>query len=132
MDWGDLEVAPPFLTYTEGVTVCRDQLRCEVRYVGTPAHTTNDSVVWVPGRKVLFAGDLLFNGGTPFLVMGSLAGALEAVEALRDYGAETIVPGHGPVAGPGLIEDVLRYLRFVQRLARRPRPARPTSGSSPT
>ncbi len=117
VDWGVLEVAPPFLTYTDGVTVYSDDLRCEVRYVGTPAHTTNDSTVWVPDRKVLFAGDLLFNAGTPFLVMGSLAGALEAVEALSGYGAETIVPGHGPVAGPELIDDVLRYLRFVQQVA---------------
>lgn len=117
VDWGVLEVAAPFLTYTEGVSVYADELRCEVRHVGTPAHTTNDSVVWVPERRVLFCGDLLFNGGTPFVVMGSLSGALEAVAALRGYGAETIVPGHGPVAGPGLIEVVLGYLRFVQQLA---------------
>lgn len=117
VDWGVLEVAPPFLTYTDGVTVFVDDLRCEVRYVGTPAHTTNDSIVWVPERKVLFVGDLLFNGGTPFLVMGSLAGAIDAVQALTGYGAETIVPGHGPVAGPELIEQVLRYLLFLQRLA---------------
>jgi cyclase len=30
----------------------------------------------------------------------------------------TIVPGHGPVAGPDLIDDVLGYLRFVQAAAR--------------
>jgi cyclase len=47
-----------------------------VRHVGTAAHTTNDSIVWLPGPRVLFAGDLLFNGGTPFLVMGSVAGAI--------------------------------------------------------
>ncbi|HYN30088.1 MAG TPA: MBL fold metallo-hydrolase [Dermatophilaceae bacterium] len=117
VEWGSLEVAPPFLTYTDGVTLFVDDLRCEVRHVGTAAHTTNDSVVWVPDRKVLYAGDLLFHGGTPFLVMGSLAGAIEAVEGLRRYGAETIVPGHGPLAGPGLIDEVLGYLRFVERLA---------------
>ncbi len=117
VDWGDLEVAAPFLTFTDEVTLHVDDLRCVVRHVATPAHTTNDSIVWIPDRGILVTGDLLFNGGTPFVVMGSVAGAIEAVEGLRSYAATTLIPGHGPVAGPGLIDDVLAYLRFVQRVA---------------
>jgi cyclase len=117
--WGHLEPAPPFLTYADGVTLWSGDLRCEVRYVGTPAHTTNDSIVWLPGRSVVFAGDLLFNGGTPFALMGSVSGWIEALQTvLRPLGARTLVPGHGPVCGPEVIDDVLAYLRFVQDLAR--------------
>jgi len=117
--WGDLPVAAPFLTYAAGVTLWSGDLRCDVRYVGTPAHTTNDSIVWIPDRSVLFAGDLLFNGGTPFLLLGSIAGSIEVLErVIKPLGAETIVPGHGPVCGPGVIDDVLGYLRFIQDLAR--------------
>jgi cyclase len=119
VDWGPLELAPPFLTYTDGVTLWSDDLRCEVRYVGTPAHTTNDSIVHIPERSVVFAGDLLFNGGTPFALMGSVSGWIEVLETvLRPLGARTLVPGHGPVCGPEVIDDVLAYLRFVQRTAR--------------
>ena len=119
VEWGDLEVAPPFLTYDTGVTLWSGDLRCDVRYVGTPAHTTNDSIIHIPDRSVLFAGDLLFNGGTPFLLLGSIAGAIEVLEqVVRPLGAATIVPGHGPVCGPEVIEDMLGYLRFVQDLAR--------------
>jgi cyclase len=119
VEWGDLRVAPPFLTYDTGVTLWSGDLRCDVRYVGTPAHTTNDSIVWIPGRSVLFAGDLLFNGGTPFLLLGSIAGSIEVLErVVRPLGAATIVPGHGPVCGPEVIGEVLGYLRFVQDLAR--------------
>jgi cyclase len=68
---------------------------------------------------VLFAGDLLFNGGTPFLLQGSVSGAIGVLEdVVRPLGAEVIVPGHGPVTGPGTIDDVLGYLRFVQDTAR--------------
>ncbi len=116
--WGELTVAPPFITYDRGVDLWVDDLRCEVRYAGTPAHSTNDSTVWLPDRRVLFAGDLLFSGGTPFLLAGSVAGAVEAVGALRGLGAETIVPGHGPVCGPEVIDDVLAYLSFVLDLTR--------------
>jgi cyclase len=119
VEWGELRMAPPFLTYTEGVTVWSDELRCEVRYVGSAAHTTNDSIVWLPERSVLFCGDLLFNGGTPFLLMGSVAGAIEVLESVvAPLGARTIVPGHGGVAGPELIDEVLGYLRFVTETAR--------------
>ena len=118
-EWGNIQISPPFLTYTEGVDVYVDDLRCEVRHVGVAAHTTNDSLVWVPERALLFSGDLLFNGGTPFLLMGSLSGALQAGESLHGYGARTIVPGHGNVCGPELIDEVLGYLRFVDGVARR-------------
>jgi len=124
VDWGHLEPAPPFLTYADGVTLWSGDLRCEVRYVGTPAHTTNDSIVWIPEREVVFAGDLLFNGGTPFALMGSISGWIEVLETvLRPLGARTMVPGHGPVCGPEVIDANLAYLRFVQDAARTARAA---------
>jgi cyclase len=119
VEWGEIELAPPFLTYRDGVTVWVDDLRCEVTHVGTAAHTTNDSIVWIPERSVLFSGDLLFKGGTPFLLQGSIAGAITVLEeVVKPLGAATIVPGHGPVSGPELIDEVLSYLRFVQNTAR--------------
>ena len=119
VEWGDLPLTPPFLTYDTGVTLWSGDLRCDVRYVGTPAHTTNDSIIHIPERAVAFAGDLLFNGGTPFLLLGSISGAIEVLqEVLRPLGATTFVPGHGPVCGPEVIDDMVGYLRFVQDLAR--------------
>jgi cyclase len=124
VDWGQLEPAPPFLTYTEGITLWSDDLRCEVRYVGTPAHTTNDSIVHIAERSVVFTGDLLFNGGTPFALQGSISGWIEVLETvLRPLGARTLVPGHGPVCGPEVIDDMLAYLRFVQATAEKAKAA---------
>src|SRR5690606_23817584 len=103
---------------TDGVTLWVDDLRCEVRHVGTPAHTTNDSIVWIPERRVLFSGDLLFNGGTPFLLQGSVSGVIKALEeVIAPLDAETIVPGHGPVGGPELIDRAVAYALFVQTTA---------------
>ena len=118
-DWGDLSLDPPFVTFTDQIAVHAGDLRADVRYVGTAAHTTNDSIVWIPDRSVLFCGDLIFNGGTPFLLMGSVTGAVDVLEqVLRPLGAQTIVPGHGPVfhdGGP--IDATLDYLRFVLGVA---------------
>ena len=117
VDWGHLEPAPPFLTYIEGVTLWSGGLRCDVRSVGTPAHTISDSIIYIPERSVVLTGDLMFNGGTPFALQGSVSSWIEVLQAvLRPLGAQTLVPGHGPVRGPEVIDDALAYLRFVQIL----------------
>ena len=117
VEWGELMLAPPFVTFADRLNVYVDDLKIEAIFVG-PAHTTNDIVLWLPEPKVLFTGDLAFNGGTPFVMMGSVAGSLDALPRLRDLGAETVVPGHGPVCGPEVLDDQEAYLRFVQETAR--------------
>ena len=119
VEWGNLEPTPPFVTFEGQLTVWVDDLRVELHCVGTPAHTTNDVVAWIPERSVLFSGDLVFVGGTPFVAMGSVSGAMAALDWLRQFGAKTLVPGHGPVSTPAAIDDVQEYLRFIQDTARR-------------
>lgn len=50
--------------------------------------------------------------------MGSLSGSLRAISWLRSLGAETVVPGHGPVCAPEVYDTVEAYLRYVAELAR--------------
>lgn len=118
VDWGEIEVAPPFVTFDSRMTLFVDELRVELIHVG-PAHTTNDVIVWLPERRVLFTGDVIFNNGTPFALMGSIAGWLDALKRLRSLGAERMVPGHGAVCGPEVIDDVAEYLMFLQEVARK-------------
>ncbi|HUJ07154.1 MAG TPA: MBL fold metallo-hydrolase [Streptosporangiaceae bacterium] len=117
--WGDLRLDPPFITFSDRLALHAGDLRAEVRHVGVAAHTTNDSIVWIPERSVLFCGDLVFNGGTPFVLMGSVAGTITVLEqVITPLGARTVVPGHGPVFdGTGPIESTVAYLRFVQETA---------------
>jgi cyclase len=117
VEWGDLRPAPPFVTFDDRLTVWVDDLRVELHYIGMPAHTTNDVVAWIPERSVVFTGDLVFVEGTPFVLFGSVTGSLAALERLRSFGARTLVPGHGPVSGPEVIDDVADYFRFVQHTA---------------
>ena len=115
--WGDLELAPPFITFQERLDLFVDDMKLELHYMG-PAHTTNDVVVWLPDRRLLFTGDLVFNGGTPFVAMGSISGSLVALKRLRTFDAEIVVPGHGSVCGPQVMDDIEAYLRFIQDTAK--------------
>ena len=116
IDFGECPLTPPFVTFEERLNVYVDDLKVELIFVG-PAHTTNDIVAWIPERRLLFTGDVIFNGGTPFALGGSVGGWLDALETIEALGAETIVPGHGEVCGPEAIADVRAYLRFVQESA---------------
>jgi cyclase len=118
VDWGEIEITPPNITFRDRLSLYAGETRIELIFVG-PAHTTNDIVAWLPEQRVLFAGDVVFNGGTPFVVMGSVQGSLQALDVIRGLGAETIVPGHGPVCAPAVLYGIEAYLRFVQETARR-------------
>ncbi|ANZ19621.1 polyketide cyclase [Streptomyces noursei ATCC 11455] len=120
--YGDIRLTPPEVTFEDRLTVHVGEWEVHLIHPG-PAHTPGDTIVWLPRQRVVFTGDLIFHGGTPFLLMGSLSGSLRAIEVLRSLGAETVVPGHGPVAGPEVYDEVERYLRYVGELAREGRAA---------
>ena len=119
VDWGGVTLAPPTLTFADRVRLWSDDRPLEVSYVGQAAHTSNDSLVWLPEQQVLFCGDLLFNGGTPFLLMGSVRGAIDVLaNVVAPIPARVIVPGHGAPCDHGLIGTVTGYLEFVLATAR--------------
>ena len=89
--------------------------RIELLRFGTPAHTTNDIVAWLPGDRVLFAGDLVFNGATPFALSGSITGWLEVLDAL---GRTSSSPATGC---PAAADCSAGYPEFVQKAAARAR-----------
>ncbi|MDQ4105132.1 MAG: MBL fold metallo-hydrolase, partial [Actinomycetota bacterium] len=118
INWGELQLRPPDVTFEDTMTLYARDTRVELRYVGNAAHTTNDVLVWLPEQSILFAGDLIFNGGTPFALMGSVAGWRAALDGIRKLGARIIIPGHGDVCSPGQIDVMDDYLAFVQQTAR--------------
>lgn len=116
VEWGEIELAVPTETFDDDVTLDIDGI--EARLVHIPAaHTTNDTVVWLPAQRVLFSGDLIFAGGTPFVLMGSLSGSLAALGMLRALDPSVIVPGHGPVTDTSAIDEAERYLTWLTRTA---------------
>ncbi|MBM2621995.1 MBL fold metallo-hydrolase [Actinoplanes sp. LDG1-06] len=119
-DYGALSLRPPELTFADRLTLHMADFPIELRHVGR-AHTSNDVLVWLPTRKVLYAGDLAFAGGQPFLLEGSVAGFRTAIAAMRDLQPEVLVPGHGPVVRgfdvARLLDDLDAYVAYVASVA---------------
>ena len=83
-----------------------------------PAHTPEDVVVHVPADKVLFAGDLVFRNRVPFVGQADSRRWVKALDELLGFGAEVVVPGHGPASREArkdmeLTRDYLVHLRKV-------------------
>ncbi|MEU8137728.1 MBL fold metallo-hydrolase [Streptodolium elevatio] len=115
--WGDVRVTLPSLTFRDRATLNRGGIGIELIHFGT-AHTTNDVVVWIPDRGVLFTGDIAMSGVTPYCLMGSIQGSLDVLAQMRALGATTVVPGHGPVGGPEILDANTAYLSWIQEVAR--------------
>ncbi len=87
----------------------------QIKIVG-PSHTPEDLVVYLPGEKVLFAGDLVFRSRIPYVGKADSRHWILALEKLLLFDAGVIVPGHGPLSHEArkdmqLTRDYLRYLR---------------------
>jgi cyclase len=114
-DWGPVTRRLPDLTVDSALTVHVGDRRVEVLHPGGPAHTTGDLIAWLPDDAVLFSGDLVFAGLTPLVFMGSVPGALAALDWLASLHPRIVVPGHGPVLAGAEIERVFaEHRRYYQ------------------
>ena len=59
------------------------------------AHTAGDTIVWLPKEKVLFAGDTVEFGATPYCGDAYFTDWPDTIRKLRELGAEKMVPGRG-------------------------------------
>lgn len=82
-----------------------------------PAHTAGDAIAFVPSDGVLYAGDLLFIGGTPITWAGPVTNWVAACDRMISLEPQIVVPGHGPVVDAGGIRQVRDYLTWVYEQA---------------
>lgn len=61
-----------------------------------PAHTPGDSFVWLPGKKTVFTGDIVYTERMlAILSVSGISSWIEAFDAIAALKPEHVVPGHG-------------------------------------
>jgi len=114
------DITPVFPTRTFRKRLDLQVGRKEVQLLEVgPAHTRGDVIVYIPEDRTIFAGDILFNGGTPVMWAGPIANWIAACDFMINTGADKIVPGHGPITDKKCAEAIKGYLEFVYEEARR-------------
>ena len=115
-DFDSITPTPANRTFDDELTVGVGGNQVRIIKLG-PAHTAGDSIVFVPEEGVLYAGDLLFIGGTPISWAGPVSNWIRACQYMIDCDADYIVPGHGPVTDNNGVRGVKDYLEYVQQEA---------------
>lgn len=111
-------IDPPERTLTIAADVDVGGRRVELRYLGR-GHTNGDIVVAVPDAGVLFAGDLLEEGATPYFGDGYPIDWPATVERMLPHVGGPVVPGHGAVGDRSFVERQLEAFRIVATVAGR-------------
>ncbi|MGK2877498.1 MAG: MBL fold metallo-hydrolase [Solirubrobacterales bacterium] len=111
-DWREVNLTLPIETFDDSRSVQLGSRTVELIEVG-PAHTMGDAVAWVPDAKVCFAADILFIDGTPIMWAGPVASWISALETISALGAETFVPGHGPISTQREVDLVREYFEWI-------------------
>ena len=83
----------------------------EATYVG-PTHSVGDTAWWCADERIAWPGDLVFHGCYP-LVRTEVRRWIAALDRIEAWGPATVVPGHGEVAGPDVLEAQRRVLRSL-------------------
>lgn len=111
-DFDGIELVLPNQTFTDRLTVKVGQREVELIEVG-PAHTSGDTIAYVPSAQTVYTGDILFIGGAPIVWAGPLENWIAACDTINSLDVDVVVPGHGPLTDKAGVSRVREYLAFV-------------------
>lgn len=116
-EFGGIELKLPDETFEGELKVNVGGRRAQLIEVG-PAHTRGDTLVHLPEQRVLFAGDILFNGRHPIVWAGPASNWIAACDRILALDVDLIVPGHGPLADKEAVGELRAYFVYLYEQAR--------------
>ena len=93
----------------------------EIRFIDVPpAETIAATAFYIPSARTLIAGDLLFAHSHSYLAdLDSPDLWIKALNYVRGIGpVDVVYPGHGPVSGPEIFDEMTRYMETYRQVAR--------------
>ncbi|GIU01661.1 MBL fold metallo-hydrolase [Sulfurovum sp. TSL6] len=82
----------------------------KIKQLVAKAHTQGDLIVYLPNEKVLFAGDLVFNGRVTSIRDGSIIGSIKALAKIDALHPNVIIGGHGYKTDANATKALKEYL----------------------
>jgi glyoxylase-like metal-dependent hydrolase (beta-lactamase superfamily II) len=117
----DTRLVKPDLMIEELYSFSLGGIDFQLNYLGS-AHSDGDLALYVVQDRVLFSGDIIFEGRVPFVGDADTRRWLDTLEALETNELVALVPGHGPAADKPVeavarTREYLAYLREVMGAA---------------
>lgn len=112
----------PTLTFHGEMTLWLGSREVRIIHAGR-GHTAGDTIAWLPREKVLFSGDLVEYGATPYCGDAHFQDWPATLDRLEALGAAALVPGRGEaLRTPDRIREGLEgtraFLRDLYAIAR--------------
>src|SRR5947208_13181442 len=107
----------PTLTFKGEMTLWLGKLEVKLMQLGR-GHTKGDTVAWLPQQKILFSGDLVEFGATPYAGDAYFEDWPHTLDAIAALKPEKLVPGRGAaLTNPAQVKEGLEGTRaFVSEL----------------
>jgi len=103
----NLKITLPDLVFDDKLEIDLGNLKVNLMHVG--GHTKDSSIAHVAQSKVLFAGDLIFQGRYPFMRDGNAGKWLLALTTIKNLDFDVLVPGHGYICDKAEIKHHIDY-----------------------
>jgi Zn-dependent hydrolases, including glyoxylases len=107
----------PNIVFDRELTIWMGKREVRIMHLGA-GHTKGDTIAWLPKERVLFSGDLVEEGATPYCGDAHLAEWPQTLERLLALKPRRLVPGRGDaLMTPAACERAIRGTQaFVKEL----------------
>ena len=104
----------PTETFSSGLSLYLGGINLELRHL--PGHTTDTIIAFIPEKEILLMGDA---AETPLPCINQDSPVQSWMDELFQWsshpGAKTVIPAHGPVGGPEILRNNVRYLKALAK-----------------
>lgn len=112
----------PNVVFHQRMTLWLGRREVQIIHAGR-GHTRGDTIAWLPKERVLFSGDLVEYGATPYCGDAHFTDWPGTLDRVASFGAEALVPGRGealttPEKVGQAIAETRAFLQDVFRIAR--------------
>jgi glyoxylase-like metal-dependent hydrolase (beta-lactamase superfamily II) len=111
----NLRLTLPSLIFECGVALYGTAREVRLVSLGS-AHTRDDTILYIPEERIIFAGDIISIENHPMLTDGDPENWIRVLDQLEDMDITTIVPGHGPVGNKSSLKFVREYIQELIKI----------------
>lgn len=117
-DFRGIVYTPPTRTFEGEIDLKVGNKTVKLVEVG-PAHTKGDTLAYIPEDRIVYTGDILFNGGHPIVWAGPVDNWIRACDLMLSWDVDVVVPGHGAITDKSGVRTLKHYLEYVKAEARK-------------